>query len=281
MSLVATVGPPRGAVGLCGFGVGVGRSMAEAEHGFEHLGFDQAAYEQLESDFENTLAELSADQRLERFRLEYETLYRALKKSHESEKRLMRKCRELTSEITNTSNKVATAIRLSQEDQIIIEQLKRDIGRTYNAVEASHDKEMQTKDLLAQLRRDIESLRESAEQGAGSSVLQENKLRELTITREELARERDLHAQQVMQVRAEAAELQERLKVLEAEKAAAENAVIELSTGISNKQAEAEKERRRKESEERKLSELKAAAEKKASEIRLKQQRVNTGALDL
>ena len=33
------------------------------------------------------LSEIGADSQLERFRLEYETLYRALKKSHESEKR--------------------------------------------------------------------------------------------------------------------------------------------------------------------------------------------------
>lgn len=32
---------------------------------------------------------------MERFRSEYEKLHRALKKSHESEKRLIKKCREL------------------------------------------------------------------------------------------------------------------------------------------------------------------------------------------
>ena len=50
----------------------------------------------LEADFESVLQELGADPQLERFRLEYETLYRALKKSHESEKRLVKKCKELT-----------------------------------------------------------------------------------------------------------------------------------------------------------------------------------------
>ena len=39
------------------------------------------------------LLELGANEMVERFRLEYETLYRALKKSHESEKRLMKKCK--------------------------------------------------------------------------------------------------------------------------------------------------------------------------------------------
>eukprot|EP00966_Prymnesium_polylepis_P202554 4692606-Prymnesium_polylepis.1 len=52
------------------------------EAGFEHLGFDPAAFEALEVDFDNVLGELVNDAQLERFRLEYETLYRALKKSH-------------------------------------------------------------------------------------------------------------------------------------------------------------------------------------------------------
>ena len=41
------------------------------------------------------LQELVGDKSLERFRSEYEKLHQALKKSHESEKRLIKKCREL------------------------------------------------------------------------------------------------------------------------------------------------------------------------------------------
>lgn len=173
--------------------------MAEPA-GFEHLGFDSATYEALEVDFDNVLSELEADPLLERFRLEYETLYRALKKSHESERRLLKKCRELTSEITNTSNKVATATKMSLEDQALILQLKKDIEKMWSAVEMSHDKEAVIKEQLSALREDIDELRATVEQGAGSSVKQENKLRELTATKEELARDRDLNAQQVMQV---------------------------------------------------------------------------------
>ena len=69
------------------------------------------------------LLELGADSQLERFRLEYETLHRALKKSHESEKRLMKKCRELTSEIGLTTTKASHAAKLSHEDQNTIAQV--------------------------------------------------------------------------------------------------------------------------------------------------------------
>ena len=62
---------------------------------------------------------------LEKFRVEYEKLHRALKKSHESEKRLMQKCRELNAEIVAHSAKVSTALKLSQEDQANIASLKK------------------------------------------------------------------------------------------------------------------------------------------------------------
>ena len=44
--------------------------------------------------------------------------HRALKKSHESEKRLIKKCRELNQEIVANAAKVQTALKLSQEDQV-------------------------------------------------------------------------------------------------------------------------------------------------------------------
>ena len=75
------------------------------------------------------LLELGQQPALERFRLEYETLYRALKKSHDSEKRLIKKCRELTQDIGNTQQKTTSAIKLSQNDQTDIANLKSDILR--------------------------------------------------------------------------------------------------------------------------------------------------------
>lgn len=75
--------------------------------------------------FIKVLAELMGDKSLERFRIEYEKLHRALKKSHESEKRLMQKCRELNAEIVANAAKVTTALKLSQEDKATISSLKQ------------------------------------------------------------------------------------------------------------------------------------------------------------
>lgn len=75
------------------------------------------------------LGELVGDKSLERFRVEYDKLHSALRKSHESEKRLIKKCRELNQEIVANAAKVQTALKLSQEDQGTIGSLKREIDK--------------------------------------------------------------------------------------------------------------------------------------------------------
>ena len=243
---------------------------------FESLGFDPTTFATLEADFESVLGELQ-DPTLERFKEEYSTLHRALKKSHESEKRLLKKCRELSSDITATSTKVATAVRLSGEDQNIVAQLKKDIEKVWSGVEQSHEKEAQAKDTLASLRTDIEQLRLSIDQGAGSSIVIENRVRELAAERDELQRERDSHAQQVQQARGEIVEITERLKMLEAEKVVADQAVADITQQIDQKHAETEREKRRKERLEKELKELKEVLEKRHGVIKEKQARVTVG----
>ena len=71
----------------------------------------------LEKDFQEVISELTDDPNLTRFRLEYEKVHDALKKSFASNDRLQRQCRELNAEIVANSSKVAHAVKLSQDDQ--------------------------------------------------------------------------------------------------------------------------------------------------------------------
>jgi hypothetical protein len=186
------------------------------------------------------LTELAGDRALERFRLEYERLYRALKKSHgavggggrrplvamqscplrfvfvqqqqhpfthptpllqqnkhnktDSEKRLGRKCRELNAEIVASAAKVATALKLSEEDQATIVALKREIEKSWRLVDAAHEKEAASKDAAAALRAEVAELRRAAEAGGNGGGLgpeEEAALAELLRHKEALARERD------------------------------------------------------------------------------------------
>jgi hypothetical protein len=63
--------------------------------GADSLSIQSSAFDALERDFKEVLSTLVGDKSLERFRMEYERLHSTLKKSHDNEKRLINKCREL------------------------------------------------------------------------------------------------------------------------------------------------------------------------------------------
>lgn len=83
----------------------------------EQLNITSAAFEALERGFKEVLNEVVGGKSLEKFRQEYEKLHWTLKKSHENEKRLIKKCRDLNSEIVANAAKIQTALRLSVQDQ--------------------------------------------------------------------------------------------------------------------------------------------------------------------
>merc|ERR1719253_459977 len=171
--------------------------------------FEASAFEALERDFQEVLTELVGDKSLERFRQEYEKLHRALKKSHDSEKRLIKKCRELNSEIVSNAAKVQTALKLSEEDQSTISALKKEIEKAWKMVDASHDKEARAKETIQQLKLEIGNLSRLVEQGAGLSLGQENTVNELSKQKEELTAERDNLTQQLVTARNEIVDLQD------------------------------------------------------------------------
>ena len=176
-------------------------TMAEGE--LDGLGFESNAFETLERDFQEVLTELVGDKSLERFRQEYEKLHRALKKSHDSEKRLIKKCRELNSEIVSNAAKVQTALKLSQEDQNTIASLKREIEKAWKMVDASHEKEARAKETISQLKSEISNLSRLVEQGAGLSMGQENQVNELLKDKDDLTAERDAQVEMIAQLRQE------------------------------------------------------------------------------
>jgi len=165
--------------------------------------FEASAFEALERDFQEILQELVGDKSLEHFRQEYEKLHRALKKSHESEKHLIKRCRELNAEIVSNAVKVQTALKLSQEDQSTITSLKKEIERAWKMVETSHEKEQRAKDTIQSLKSEIGKLGRLVEQGAGLSINQENMVNQLVQEKNDLNKHRDMLQGQVVQLNAQ------------------------------------------------------------------------------
>lgn len=215
------------------------------------------------------------DKSLERFRQEYDKLHRALKKSHESEKRLIKKCRELNQEIVANAAKVQTALKLSQEDQNTIASLKREIEKAWKMVDAAHEKEGRAKDTIQQLKQEIQNLSRLVEQGAGLSIGQENTVNELVKIKAELAKEREAQAAHIATLVTEIQAYLSKIGNIEGEIGAAHDEMGSLREVIALRKAESEKELARKEKLEVELKRLRSELETRQQQIKDKMTELN------
>lgn len=233
--------------------------------------FEENAFEVLERDFQEVLGELMGDKSLEKFRLEYEKLHRALKKSHESERRLMQKCRELNGEIVANAAKVQTALKLSQEDQGTIASLKKEIEKAWKMVDAAHDKEQRARETIQSLKLEISNLSKLVEQGAGLSMGQDHSVNELLKIKDDLTKERDEKLQEITKLREDLSSQLTKQQKAEQERGEAEMRIAELKEDIQVKNNEAQRENRKKDKMERELKIAKTELEGKEGELKTRQ----------
>ena len=218
-----------------------------------------SAFEALERDFQEVLQELMGDQSLEKFRVEYEKLHRALKKSHEQEKRLVKKCRELNSEILNNQAKIKTAVRLSQEDQKTIGHLQKEMEKTLKKVFETQERETRAKETIGQLKEEMVNLSKLVEKGAGLSMNQENMVKELKQSRDELQRQLDESNNQMEVLNGQLVEQHDLQSELREERNKAEDKVRDMVDRLNSKENELQREskRRIKTSDELHMSKVK------------------------
>lgn len=93
---------------------------------------DEAVLSALERDFQQVLVEMSGDQSIEKFRKEFQKLYDRLKKSHENEKYLLTKSKELGNSIARGTGMIKTAMTLATNDQTTKNMLRNELdeGKT-------------------------------------------------------------------------------------------------------------------------------------------------------
>ena len=94
---------------------------------------------------------MDQDPALDRFRSEYEKLYRALKTSHSNEKQLLKQCKELSNDIIEHAIKVESALKLSDKDSQTIEKLKQEVDKTFLILEQTKDRDERNKQKMESL----------------------------------------------------------------------------------------------------------------------------------
>mmetsp|Transcript_127838 Transcript_127838/g.239020 ORF Transcript_127838/g.239020 Transcript_127838/m.239020 type:complete len:845 (+) Transcript_127838:106-2640(+) len=247
-------------------------------------GDSATALEVLEKDYHDTVADLSSGPRstiLDPFRVEYEKLYKALLKSHESEKRLTKRIRDLNAEISANAANVQTAMKLTTEDQQHILTLKRDIEAQEKLVEQSKQKEKMNKDTISKHKLDIKDLTDRIEQGADMTVEQQNLLNQLRTQKEQLEKDRDLLKQNSDMLQKITAEKLEQVHRAEAFRAASEEEIAVIKHKLTEKRAEVEHEKHRKEDLEQQMKDLRLANEIHQEEVNSTQRNIMSGESDL
>ncbi|KAB0395313.1 hypothetical protein E2I00_015904 [Balaenoptera physalus] len=240
----------------------------------EKLVLEETAYEEIERDFQEVLSELSGDKSLERFRVEYEKLHAVMKKSYDNEKRLMAKCRELNAEIVVNSAKVATALKLSQDDQTTITSLKKEIEKAWKMVDSAYDKEQKAKETILALKEEIVNLTKLVEQGSGLSMDQDSNIRDLLKFKEEVTKERDQLLSEVVKLREALAQTTEQQQEMERSREEAELAISQFQQEIQQHQNEALRETRKKEKLEKELKQMQTDMDTRQTETKALQQYV-------
>jgi chromosome segregation ATPase len=163
-------------------------------------GVSASTLEALERDFEDVIRDLGGEDNLERFRLEYEKLHRALKKSHESERRLVKKCQELSQEIMANAAKIQSAIKMSQNDHNTIEAFKAEIEKAWKMVDGAHEKETRAKTTIQELKKEAATLAALVEKGSALTHGQELSLAQLMDENKSLQEEREHLSNKIQQL---------------------------------------------------------------------------------
>lgn len=112
-------------------------------------------------------------------------MHRAWKTSYESEKRLVRRCKELNDTILQNAVKVKGAIKLTQDDSSTIAMLRKEVEKCWKLVEQAKEKEEKARKIITDLKEEIAKLHKIVEDGSGLSLGSDNQLTHL-MKREEL-----------------------------------------------------------------------------------------------
>ncbi|KGL90495.1 Coiled-coil domain-containing protein 147, partial [Charadrius vociferus] len=235
---------------------------------------EESAFEALEKDFQEVINLLKGDKTLEKFLIEYEKLHAVMKKSHENEKRLMEKCRELNAELVVNSSKVAALTKLSIDDRGTISSMKTEIEKAWKMVDTAYEKEQKAKETINSLQQEIARLTKLVEQGSGVSLGQEHNIRDLLKLKEEITKERDQLLSEVVKLRQSLTQATEQQQATERAKNEADQSVMQLQQEIQLHQNEASREARKKEKMEKELKNLLAEMDSKQAEIKNLQQHI-------
>lgn len=210
----------------------------------------------LEKDFNEAMSALEGEESLGHFRLEYEKLYRALKKSHASEKQIVTQCQQLTQELLSNAAKMQAAVKLSQGDHSTIEALKKEIEKAWRTVDVANEKDHRAREMVQTLRQEIQSLQGMIQDGTNVTSDTTSTLEQLKLDNKRLLVEGEEMTKQIETFSREIAELTTSLTARKASTEANEQERKQLTQRLELVRQEYNRERNARERAEYQCKEL-------------------------
>ncbi|CAM44279.2 conserved hypothetical protein [Leishmania braziliensis MHOM/BR/75/M2904] len=160
----------------------------------------------LERDFMEAMSALEGEESLGYFRLEYEKLFRVLKKSRASEMEILTQCQQLTQELLSNAAKMQAAVKLAQGDHSTIEALKKEIEKAWRTVDVANEKDQCAREMVKTLKQEIQSLQSLIQDGTSLSTDHTSTLEQLKLDNKRLLTESEDMTKQVETYNKEMAE---------------------------------------------------------------------------
>jgi len=150
---------------------------------------ESAMLEALERDFQQVLVEMTGDQSIERFRKQFQKLYDGLKKSHENERILLQRSKELKTQISRSQGMIKSAIGLNQNDATKINILTAELENSKNVIAQMKEKEEKSKATIEYLKGLNDNLEKVIKESESAQSGNTSKINELISQTTQLTRE--------------------------------------------------------------------------------------------
>ncbi|KAJ3221633.1 hypothetical protein HK099_003289 [Clydaea vesicula] len=244
--------------------------ISEVEEELEEDEQDQIMLEDLKNtlQFFNQQSELpqaTTDINFIRLNEEYDKIHKLFMQSRTNEKKLVKRCKELTTELNSNAAKVQAALKLSQNDRSTITGLKKEIRKAWKMVEAGSEKEARSKEAISSMKAEIESLHRGDDMASRGTVAspvstgfsrqrnleyqigQEESIKELIQIKESLQSQLETALSESKQSKHEITELEGKLYTLTTERGALDYEVLTLKDLLATKKSESDRDGRARE----------------------------------
>eukprot|EP00758_Cryptobia_borreli_P005224 Tbor_TRINITY_DN4785_c0_g1::TRINITY_DN4785_c0_g1_i1::g.17101::m.17101 len=235
---------------------------------FEEICIQNQNFLQYERNFQQVLIDLEADDILETFRQEYESIHHSFVKSHEGEKRLIKKCLDLKAEAISYARKIKAAEDLSVGDHNTIEQLKKETERTKEKIILSKEIKIGLRDKIKSLKGEIKELEKQVSRGSAGILPHDATINELSSVRRELHADLDKQKTHYLSLESEIESIETRVNKIKNDKVTQEQQLANIRDDNDKMKEDIEDWRVRKERKERELLKTKEELAKRNKQFK-------------